>query len=232
MSNNFQVAGPVKQKHPLYRGRTRLVEELLMVCSKPCQYYTIIHGNFRMGKTSLLRHFEHRLEQTDFIKSVLIDLRSQVHANLEQVYGYVAKHIVQKLSTHRFEQKSVRSCDDLARMLSEIMNQSLESCHLALILENLVVLTPPLRAELANTLNWMFNNRWDFPGLERVSIILTGGIEFYKLYIPGLSPLSQSCRAHFLDDLSEADAVNLIQTGLVDFVSLEEEERARLGGWV
>jgi len=84
-----------------------------------------------------------------------------------------------------------------------------------LLLDELGVLPDRTRNNLANVLRALHTLRLISPTLAKLRIILAGGIEIYNLAVVEASALRNVCEIVRLDNLSEADALNMVTDGLV-----------------
>ncbi len=91
------VAGHPVGNTPAFVGRVDVLREVLSVLSDPQENSILLHGQRRMGKTSILQELQARLSQGGFYYPVLFDLQDKARVPLEQVLEELADKISEVL---------------------------------------------------------------------------------------------------------------------------------------
>ncbi len=221
----FTYRGPLAPDSPMFRGRTPELARLKNLCSTAVQAYAIVYGGRQTGKTSLLLRLVDELSPA--IPVCRVDFQGLPGADTAQVYAYLAQRIARVLP-----QPLSPPTVDNAPALIEFLGQALdtvEAGQFVLILEELGALPATTCQDLANVLRSIFTNRFDpaYHSLAKLMVILAGSIELYDLAATQVSTLHNICEAVYLPPLKQAEAIDLVQTGLTT-LDLPKTEASQL----
>lgn len=208
----FQFRGPLQPDSPLYKGRQTDLEKLVRWCKGEVQHYGIIFGARQSGKSSLLLRLEQRLSSSHVVCHADFEYLSE--ASPARVFGALAQDFARA-----FSQTVPNSEIPDALCFSEYLCQLLEvhpAQQVVLLIEELGALPKTSRFALANALRAIFNDRQrtNRRALARLMVIVAGNTELYDLAYTDVSPFANICESHYLVDLSESEALGLVQDGL------------------
>ncbi len=222
----FHFRGPLLPDSLLYKGRQSDLAKLLRWCQGQTQHYGIVLGARQSGKSSLLLRLEQRLAASHTVCHTDFEYLSQ--AAPPRVFGALAGDFARAFAAPA----PAAEIPD-ALHFSEYLCSLLEANparRVVLLIEELGALPPVSRFALANALRALFNDR-QRPArrmLARLMVIVAGNTELYDLAYTDVSPFANICETHYLVDLSEPEAVSLIQEGLA-LLDIPAEQAARLG---
>ena len=212
--NPFTHTGFLRLHHPLFRGPEELLARLERDCLDARDYFLILYGGRRNGKTSLLLQLEERLRarRAEGVVVCRVSFRSKPRATAEVAYRYLAEQIAQCLPGAP-RPTATSDASALLLFLEQTMAHA-DVTRFVLLLDELGPLRDETREDLAVVLSDLHERRSSSPALAKIQVLLAGGIELYRLVAIDTSTLHTVSKIERLDDLSEADAVNLIATGL------------------
>ena len=212
--NPFTHTGFLRLHHPLFRGPEELLARLERDCLDARDYFLILYGGRRNGKTSLLLQLEERLRarRAEGVVVCRVSFRSKPRATAEVAYRYLAEQIAQCLPGAP-RPTATTDASALLLFLEQTMTHA-DVTRFVLLLDELGPLRDETREDLAVVLSDLHERRSSSPALAKIQVLLAGGIELYRLVAIDTSTLHTVSKIERLDDLSEADAVNLIATGL------------------
>jgi hypothetical protein len=198
----------------MFRGRTTELAQLTRLCQREVEAYAIVYGGRQTGKTSLLLRLTTGLPP--HVRACRVDFQGLPGAATGQVYAYLAQRVTASLP-HLESAPEIQNAPGLIEFLSQATSHP-ETGQLVLLLEELGAIPRDSRQDLAHVLRSIFTNRFDpaYRSLTRLMVVLAGGIELYELAATQVSPLQNICEPIYLPDLSEEQAVGLVQDGLAE----------------
>jgi hypothetical protein len=210
---SFQVGSSLSPDSPLFYGRKAELYALGQQFG-PDGSVMIVYGGPLVGKTSLIRRFARDL--TAQYRVVLVNFRvmNEALGDLSEatVYPELARRIA--LALELPPPADITGRRGFIPAIHGLLTHAPRLRSL-LVLEDWHRLTSDMRRKLANTLRAMFEGRVsDYPGFDRLHVVLTGGVELYSLQGPENSPLSGLAEQLSLGDLNAGETSELISTGL------------------
>lgn len=222
---SFVYRGPLDPNSPLFRGRAAELDSLQRVCQGEIHGYACLFGGRQTGKTSVLLRLAAMLPENT--RACKVDFQAIPQATALQTYTYLAQRVAESLPKAPNVPATLDS-HGLIRYLCEALQLSAVK-HYALLLDELGALPVDTRQNLAHVLRAMFTGRlFTYPPLERLRVVLAGGIELYDLAATEVSTLRNICVEIHLPDLNEIDAIDLI-TAVFGGVGVEYERGKLLG---
>jgi tetratricopeptide (TPR) repeat protein len=119
---NPYIAGPTVDNTPAFIGRENILGNVLNILCHEGQNAIVLHGQRRIGKTSLLHELKARLS-TDIYYPVFFDLLDKPQQSLEKVLQDLANEIsrvVQKNQTSLGTEPKIAFCQWLNNLLNEL----------------------------------------------------------------------------------------------------------------
>ncbi len=134
-SYNPYVVGNAVGGSSAFVGRDDILQKVHSVLCNPRQNTILLHGQRRIGKTSILRELEARLSEKGAYHPVFFDLLGKVHQPLGQILQELAQHIKNVLG----EDEPVLSDDPKTWFhkvwLPEVLNKLPENTSLVLLFD-------------------------------------------------------------------------------------------------
>jgi hypothetical protein len=214
--SSFSIYSPLANNSPLFVNRTSELRFLLESCTRKVEYFSMVFGGRRMGKTSLLIRLRERLPKTTV--SCWLNFQSIPGASTSQMLEYLKNQISKAISGAQLPDASAQpSLVNFDDWLNACMLQT--PGQLALCLDELSALPPDTRVDLANLLRSFHHKRLEpeYESFHRLTAVLFGGIDLYDLVFTKASPLIGICETCYLDDFSFDDARRLLDEGWKDF---------------
>jgi hypothetical protein len=182
------------------------------MCTTDIKAYGILYGGRQTGKTTLTLKLQDALPSA--VRSCRVDFQRTPGITSEEAYAIIARRVTRVLQLKDFG-KPVSDSLDLNDFLCEVMERIAPS-RMVLIFEELAALPVETREDLANVIRSFFSNRFepDCAPLQRLLVMMSGSLELYGLAFSLVSTLQNICNFAYLDDLSSADSLDLLQTGL------------------
>jgi hypothetical protein len=238
----FNPAQSLSVSDSLYIPPQGELERIVCACAQRAQSIWMIRGDYCMGKTSFLNAAAAEMCKKGVIPCVVDfcaltaydypDLLSGLAEELSAATG-----ITQANVSLRYGTNFLRYLDRLvSKMTPEQPFSPLPS--LALLLENLPELQKKnVLADFANLLVALVDNRSHFPGLYRVTVVITGGLYLEFLKESNLSSLNDRIAPDLsttvvLPDLDCTQTSLLVQLGLQDIPWLDKTQMNILGEWI
>ncbi len=222
--NNFYFRGPLPLGSPLYKGRTADLEKLIRWCEGEPRHYGIVFGARQSGKSSLLLRLEERLTNSRVVCRT--DFEYLSNAAPARIFSALAQGFSCALEGSNRELE-IRDALQLGDYLCGLL-EAHPSTRIVLLVEELGALPKPSRLVLANALRAIFNDRVrpTRRALNRLMVIVAGNTELYDLTYTEVSPFANICESHYLNDLSQSEAEELICDGLAEYGLQEFELQA------
>lgn len=224
----------------LYIPPQKEVETIVNACVQRAQGIWMIEGDYRMGKTSLLNMAAVEMRKKGVVPC-MIDFCALTGHDFPDLLNGLAEELSASTGIPpngfplRYGTNFLRY---LGHIASTLEHQSPPVSSLALLLENLPELQKNhVLADFANLLISLVGNRFQFPGLYRVTVVITGGFYLEFLRESNLSTLldriAPGCGTTVtLNDLDAVQTTSLVQHGMQDLTWLDTDEVARLGQWI
>jgi hypothetical protein len=206
----FILRGPVPPGSSMFYGRQSELAELTGLCEGDVSAYAIVYGARQTGKSSLLLRLQRNLSP-EVAHTCLVNFQEIPRADSKTTYAFIATTVSRCLQA---PDRPVHDSLQFGQALSDAIGQ-LGDKKLVLLFEELGALLPETRFDLANVLRAFFTNRHTRPNLDRLMVIVAGSIEMYDLASKDLSPFNNISEPIYLPDLNQADAVALVEHGLV-----------------
>lgn len=236
----FNPSDSPSLESPLYIPPEQEVEQIVNACVQRAQSIWMIEGDYRMGKTSLLNSAAVEMRKKGVVPC-MVDFCALTGQDFPDLLNGLAEElsastgISQSSVPLRYGTNFLRYLGHLASALEQ---QSPSVSSLALLLENLPELQKNhVLADFANLLISLVGNRFQFPGLYRVTVVITGGFYLDFLSESNLSTLrdriTPGCGTTVtLKDLDQAQTSLLVHYGMQDLPWLETEQVNLLGRWI
>ena len=138
---NPYIAGPTVDNTPAFIGRENILGNVLNILCHEGQNAIVLHGQRRIGKTSLLHELKARLS-TDIYYPIFFDLLDKPQQSLEKVLQDLADEIslvVQKTKTSLGAEPKIAFCQWLNNLLNELPSEK----SLVLLFDEFDVLDDP-----------------------------------------------------------------------------------------
>jgi hypothetical protein len=236
----FNPADSSSLESQLYIPPRKEVEQIVNACVQRSQSIWMIEGDYRMGKTSLLN-----MAAVEMRKKGVVPCMVDFCALTGQDFPDLLNGLAEELSAStglpqagvplRYGTNFLRYLGSLASSLEQ---QSPPVSSLALLLENLPELQKNhVLADFANLLISLVGNRFQFPGLYRVTVVITGGFYLEFLREANLSTLVDRIAPGLsttviLKNLDPIQTCLLVQHGMQDLPWLETDQVDTLGKWI
>lgn len=197
----------------LFHGRKMEVSKLLAASGKHVKEYHCVYGGRQSGKTSLLLYLRHKIvSQNKSVYPCWINFQLVPGACPEEAFRFMARQIVESIpqptKTYLTTMNFAFGGLEFDRWLSKLNFHG----HLVVLLEELGAPSETTRLKIVHVLRAMFNGRFN-NSLERILVIIFGGIELYDLAFVEVSPLKNVCAPTYLSDLNSAESSALLHAG-------------------
>lgn len=212
--NPFTKTGALAQGDPLFRGRAAELALLERACVSHYKSFLLVYGGRQNGKTSLLLRLEASLRQRlpERVRVCRVDFQNVPDATTETAFQYLIAELRSNLP-HLPPATAGAGIPDLRGFMEQALAGD-EVVRLVLLLDELARLPTQTRENLAHVIRALHTHRLVSPALAKTQFVLAGGLELYDLAIVQASTLRNVCEIVRLGDLSEAEAVALIGSGL------------------
>ena len=212
--NPFTQTGALAQHDPLFRGRGAELAQLERACLNEYKSFLLVYGGRQNGKTSLLLRLEAslRVRLPERVRVCRVDFQDIPSGTTDAAFQHLIAELRRNLP-HLPPTPPNAGIPELRGFLEQALAGD-EVQRLVLLLDELARLPPPTREDLAHVIRALHTHRLVSPALAKTQFVLAGGLELYDLAIVHASTLRNVCELVRLGDLSEADAIALIGTGL------------------
>jgi len=227
---SFQVYGPLRPTSPLYQRRSSASSDsfaagqyvsrgLGRACLGEANSYHIVYGSRQSGKTSLLFRIDSLLRNTT-AQPCWVSFQRVPSTAAGTGIRFLVEQVSSDLEVPGSPSAIARQVAEGGRAFDTWLAEVARGRSVVLLLEEVGALTASDRHHLGNQLRGMFDSRHRL-GLERVTVILFGGIELFDMATREVSPLRNVCTRTHLADLSLTSSEALLLEGLRDHAEPE-----------